>query len=80
MASEGFARQRGAGILIGFVLGAKKILLFPWTKGLVPQGPDAVVGGCVAVGPGGCWKREQRVLSPYLWAGDACRVQVTPWA
>lgn len=38
MASEGFARQRGAGILVGFVPGAKKMLLFPCTKGLVPQG------------------------------------------
>lgn len=26
----------------------------------------------MAVGPGGCWKREQRVLSPCLWAGDTC--------
>lgn len=47
MASKGFARQRGAGVLVGFVSGAKKMLLFPWTKGLVPQKPDPIVGGCV---------------------------------
>lgn len=77
MASRGFARQRGAGVLVGFVPGAKKMMLFPWTTGLVPQGPDPVVGGCVAAGPGGGLKRKQRVLTPYLWAGDACGVQVT---
>lgn len=53
--------------------------LFLWTKGLVLQGTDPVVGGCVEVGLGGCWKRDQRVLTPYLWAGDACGVQVTLW-
>lgn len=80
MARRGFAGQRGAGVLVGFVPGAKKRMLFPWTKGLVPQGPDPAVGGCVAVGPGGCWKREQRVLTPHLWARDACGMQVTLWA
>lgn len=78
-ASKAFPWQRGAGVSVGFVPGTKNMRLFLWTKGLVPQGTDPVVGGCVEVGPGGCWKRDQRVLTPYLWAGDACGVQVTLW-
>lgn len=76
MASRGFARQRGAGVSAGFVPDAKEMMLFPRTKGPVPQGR---IQWWVDV-----W---QRVLAAAGRGSRGCSprvseqgMQLTPWA
>lgn len=72
-------RWRGAGLLAGFVPGAKEMVLSSQAKGILPWGPDPAEGRCVAAGPRGCWSGEQRVPTPCLWVGSACGVQFRLW-